>query len=106
MAIRIITSTTAGIDADVSGDLWILRDGFSLGNAADAFDFLTFSSSTLLVAGIVYSQTDAIDSDAGSSGNTVSVTATGSVYGDSDGSADNEIRVAGVTGLTADDFSL
>ncbi|OWV48067.1 hypothetical protein CDZ97_28170, partial [Mameliella alba] len=85
MAIRIITSTTAGIDADTSGDLWLLRDGFSLGNAGDAFDFLAFSSSALLVEGLVYSQTDAIDSDAGSFNNTVTVTATGTVYGASDG---------------------
>ncbi|MEI4494659.1 calcium-binding protein [Mameliella alba] len=85
MAIRTIVSTTSGIDVDTSGDLWVLRDGFSLGNAGDAFDFLAFSNSSLLVEGLVYSQTDAIDSDAGSSYNTVTVTATGTVYGDSDG---------------------
>ncbi|WP_300440706.1 calcium-binding protein [uncultured Mameliella sp.] len=85
MAIRTISSTTAGIDVDTSSDLWVLRDGFSLGNAGDAFDFLTFSNSTLLVEGLVYSQTDAIDSDDGSSFNTVTVSATGTVYGVSDG---------------------
>ncbi|MAQ85754.1 MAG: hypothetical protein CMH12_21240 [Maritimibacter sp.] len=85
MAVRYIGTDFDGVDVDANSDLWVLREGFTLSNVADAFDFLGFFSATLVIDGTIYSQTDAVDSDAGSSGNTVNVGATGSVLGDSDG---------------------
>ncbi|QHQ33766.1 calcium-binding protein [Algicella marina] len=104
MAIRFIVNDTDGVDADANGDLWILRSGFYMSNTADTFDFGGFSSGELLVEGSVFSQTDAIDSDSGSTSNTVTVASSGTVYGSSDGiemSGNNhEVYVYGeVTGL-------
>ena len=85
MAIRYIGTDVDGVDADANNDLWILREGFVLSNSADAFDFLTFSFADLVVEGSIYSEADAIDSDPGSSGNSVFVGSTGTVWGESDG---------------------
>jgi serralysin len=85
MAIRFIGNDTDGVDADANGDTWILQEAAILSNSADAFDFGTFASCTLIVEGSVYCETDAIDSDSGSSNNTVVVSETGFVYGESDG---------------------
>ena len=85
MAVRYISNSSTGADADANGDLWLLREGITLTNSGDTFDFSTFTSVELMVAGLLVSETDAIDSDAGSASNTVHVATTGVVFGSSDG---------------------
>ncbi len=85
MAIRIVTSSTTGINADANLDLWVLRKDILLSSDDDAFDFLDFAASELIVEGAVYSLEDGVDSDGNSFSNTVHVTATGTLLGVSDG---------------------
>ncbi|XWN31867.1 MAG: calcium-binding protein [Devosia sp.] len=84
MAVFFTGNDFNGVDLAANDDQWVTREGFTLSNTGDAFDFLATTGNDYTVEGLVVSDNDAIDADAGSSGS-VHVTASGVVNGDSDG---------------------
>lgn len=85
MAIRVIPNDYDGVSVDVNSDIWIIPATSLLAHTESAFTFGAFDYGTLVIDGTVVAGADGVTSSADSDGNTVTVSQTGSVTGQSDG---------------------